>query len=252
MKYLIPSVLLASTALALPTAEMHTRDTGATVTNDDAFTTGAGNKNNAQTSDGIGAGADEYNCYSGGWQNYPDKSKWVSFDDMFNANKPAMAQGCSDLGLSPDDTGNQIGWIYNALQSVSEASLVDHRFLLATVMQESIGCVHVGATNNGVNNPGLMQSHDGSSFVGNDASAEAQQASIRQMIVDGTQGTASGDGEAQGIDMYGNIYEAARYYNSGQVNSADLNDAQGATASYVNDIANRMTGWVNNGGYGQC
>lgn len=72
------------------------------------------------------------------------------------------------------------------------------------------------------------------------------------MVIDCTQGTSSGDGEVQGINIYGNIYEAARYYNSGQVNEGDLNDPQDATASYVNDIANRMTGWVNNGGPSDC
>lgn len=56
-------------------------------------------------------------------------------------------------------------------------------------------------------NPGLMQSHDGSSFVGNSASTSAQQTSITQMIIDGTQGTTSGDGLVQAINDYGNIYE---------------------------------------------
>lgn len=52
-----------------------------------------------------------------------------------------------------------------------------------------------------------MQSHDGSSFVGNSASTSAQQTSITQMIIDGTQGTTSGDGLVQAINDYGNIYE---------------------------------------------
>ena len=38
--------------------------------------------------------------------------------------------------------------------------------------------------------------------------------------------------------------QAARYYNSGEVDSNDLNNGEGATNSYVRDIANRMTGWV--------
>jgi hypothetical protein len=29
------------------------------------------------------------------------------------------------------------------------------------------------------------------------------------------------------------------------VDVGNLNDPMGATASYVNDVANRMTGWVN-------
>jgi len=217
----------------------------AQVTNSAAFTSGAGNTNNANIYDGTGnGGSDSYTCFYGSWTSFPPSSEWIEFDDMFNANKPAMAEGCSDLGISPDDSGEQIGQIWNAIQQVAEASLVDHRFILATIMQESIGCVYVGSTSNGVTNPGLMQSHDGSSFVGNSASTSAQQTSITQMIIDGTQGTSSGDGLVQGINIYGNIYEAARYYNSGEVTPSNLNAADGATASYVNDIANRMTGWV--------
>jgi hypothetical protein len=110
-------------------------------------------------------------------------------------------------------------------------------------MQESIGCVLVGSTISpgGDNhpNPGLMQSHDGATYDPNNS-----QGSITQMVIDGTQGTASGDGQVQGINTYGNIYEAARYYNSGGVDTSDLNNGLAATASYVADIANRMTGWV--------
>lgn len=97
--------------------------------------------------------------------------------------------------------------------------------------------------------------------MGNSASQSSQQTSITQMVIDGTQGTALGDGLVQCINQYGNIYEvsrsrnfdlvnanlfhkAARCYNSGSVDSGNLNDGEGATASYVNDIANRMTGWV--------
>lgn len=115
-----------------------------------------------------------------------------------------------------------------------------------------------------MSNPGLMQSHAGSSFVGNSASADEQKASIIQMIVDGTQGTSAGDGLVQLINQYGNIYEvkapvprlrlchivlticsqAARGYNSGSIDERNLNNPIGATASYVCDIANRVTGWV--------
>jgi hypothetical protein len=82
-----------------------------------------------------------------------------------------------------------------------------------------------------------MQSANGVSYNGTNAS-------IVQMIIDGTQGTSYGDGLVQGINTYGNIYSAARYYNSGQLNVSDLNSKEGATASYVNDITNRMTGWA--------
>lgn len=40
------------------------------------------------------------------------------------------------------------------------------------------------------------------------------------------------------------IYPALRDYNSGSVNPNDLSDGQGATASYVSDISQRLQGWV--------
>jgi hypothetical protein len=39
----------------------------------------------------------------------------------------------------------------------STATGVDHRFVLAVLMQESHGCVRVNVTSGGVRNPGLMQ-----------------------------------------------------------------------------------------------
>ena len=54
-----------------------------------------------------------------------------------------------------------------------------------------------------------MQSAKGTSFVGNSKSADEQQASVTQMVVDGTQGTSSGPGLVQGINIYGNIYEVS-------------------------------------------
>jgi hypothetical protein len=56
-----------------------------------------------------------------------------------------------------------------------------------------------------------MQSDGGSTFVGNSASNSAQQTSITQMVIDGTQGTSLGDGLVQCINQYGNIYEVRQY-----------------------------------------
>lgn len=43
----------------------------------------------------------------------------------------------------------------------------------------------------------------------------------------------------------GQIYEALRRYNSGDVNRDNLSDGKGATDSYVSDIAHRLQGAVN-------
>jgi hypothetical protein len=40
----------------------------------------------------------------------------------------------------------------------------------------------------------------------------------------------------------GDVYVALRGYNSGSVNLGELNDSMGATADYVQKIANRLMG----------
>jgi hypothetical protein len=107
---------------------------GAQVTNPAAFSSGAGT-NSPDLNTGV-SGSDTYTCYSGGWQSYPDQSKWVSFSSMWNANKAAMTSGCSGLGVTPENTAGQVGQVYNSILQVSAASLVDPRFILAIILQE--------------------------------------------------------------------------------------------------------------------
>lgn len=234
-------VIFSGPSFALPS--LSTRATGPQVTNSEAFKTSAGNKHNSNIHDGTGnAGTDTYKCYYGGWENFPPSSEWVEFDAMWDYTKKAMLSGCGDIGISPEDSEKQIGEIWNAIQQVAINSLVDHRYILATIMQESTGCVYVDTTTDpdGDPNPGIMQSAGGVSY-----NPSNSQGSITQMVIDGTQGTYSGsDCLVLGINMFGNIYSAARYYNSGEVDSSDLNNGEGSTNSYVNDIANRMTGWL--------
>jgi hypothetical protein len=171
---------------------------------------------------------------------------------MFEANKATMSASCSGYGFE-NDSDDEINSINNAIQSVSASSGVDARFILAIVMQESTGCVRVGGTNNGVYNPGLMQSHNGQGTCNTGTPVSpCPSDEITQMIKDGTTGTADGDGLEQlleqAVSKYGadgatEYYIAARMYNSGSV-AADGNLGQGgATACYASDIANRLLGW---------
>ena len=111
-------------------------------------------------------------------------------------------------------------------------------------MQESSGIADVGATNNGVNNPGLMQSHDGVSYNPADPAG-----SIKQMIHDGVLGVLTpggGDGLYNTTaEQSGSIWEGIRRYNSGSVDVNNLSDGLGATNSYCSDIANRLMGAKN-------
>jgi hypothetical protein len=142
------------------------------VTSSAAFTSGAGNNDNNNIYDGTGTvGNDEYSksmryilfrnehafsqqriyltradCYFGSAAGFPDKSKWIEFDAMWNFSKPSLTSSCSDLGIGScsngagafdaGDSGEQIGQIWNAIQQIAETSLVDHRFILATILQE--------------------------------------------------------------------------------------------------------------------
>lgn len=235
--------IVVGVAVALSNSKYSYTPSYAQVTNSDAFTSGGATHNNPNdTSDGIGAGEDKYVYYQGPAANFPASTSWVSFDDMWKANLVLLQTSCSTLGEGSDNSPEVIQDIYNAIQQISNASLVDHRFIFAVILQESQGCVHVKATvsSGGVKNPGIMQSHNGYSY-----SSAHSALSILAMVQSGTQGTADGAGLVQNLNTYGDPYSAARGYNSGYIpKDGNLSAAAGATACYVTDIANRLTGWT--------
>ncbi|KAI4111078.1 MAG: hypothetical protein LQ339_000806 [Xanthoria mediterranea] len=205
---------------------------------------GGGNNNNggngsgpspSQGGDGkiVGAeggsnGGGDFVPYAGPASAYPNPSQWASYSALWAQNSRLMKFNSSDA---------EVELIHRAIETVSASSGVDVRAILVIIVQESGGNVRVGSTNNGVHNPGLMQSHNGVSF--NPADPEG---SILQMVRDGTEGTRDGDGLKQLLARYGNYYEAFRGYNSGSVNKSDLNDPVGATGNYVQKAANRLMG----------
>lgn len=85
-------------------------------------------------------------CYYGNWENFPDMSHWVEFAAMWNNSRRAMSESCSNLGVGScsmgagafdeGDNSEQIDQIWNAIKQIAETSLVDHRFILATILQE--------------------------------------------------------------------------------------------------------------------
>lgn len=175
--------------------------------------------------------------YSGPPSGFPSVSRWIPFSDLWDQNAPTMK--LSNIWVGNTEEQNQL--IKDAIIQIGVESGVEPRLILVAVMQESQGHVHVPTTNNGVRNPGLMQSHNGVEF-----SEADPKGSIFRMIRDGTEGTADGDGLAQLIKRHNNPYMALRAYNSGSVNELDLSDGLGATASYVSDCANRLLGVVPN------
>lgn len=203
--------------------------------------------------DGNGNGVDSYTMYWGDGstgQGWPSKDRWVSFENMFNNYKNTMFNSCSWMNV-PNNSGPEVGAIWDGIQKAAAATGVDHRFILAVIMQESGGCVRVHTTNYGVRNPGLMQCHNGDGTCNDNGWVRnpCPNNVIYQMISEGTAGTNSGDGLANCINQSGRgdvsaFYRAARIYNSGSISSTGQLQNGIATHCYASDIANRLTGWV--------
>lgn len=167
--------------------------------------------------------------YSGPAANFPnDPAKWDSWNNLWQRASSQMP-----------NTPAQTEWIRQAIFHEAQITGMDARFILAVVMQESSGNARVHTTNNGVNNPGLMQSHNGASFYDN---GDGGRASIFQMIKDGCEGTRYGDGLIQGLKRSKNYFAAGRLYNSGTIDNSNLSNALGATGPYASDLANRLMG----------
>lgn len=158
-----------------------------------------------------------------------------------------MSASCTQFDAE-NDSETELAYLSSSIQSVAESSGVDARFILAIVLQESNGCVRVGTTNNGVTNPGLMQSHAGTGSCGSQKESACPESEILLMIKEGTEGTSSGDGLMQCLAANGGsgetaYYRAARCYNSGSVAASGNLGQGGSTHCYVSDVANRLLGW---------
>jgi hypothetical protein len=170
-------------------------------------------------------------------------------------NKPIMTVSCASQGVE-NNSEEEMNQMKSAILELAAATQVDSRFILATIMEESTGCVRVKTTRSPkdlIINPGIMQDHQGTGSC-EGIPAPCPEAQIRQMIVDGTSGTASiangGDGLQQtlqkaaafGTDAQA-VYVAARIYNSGSFVSGKL-EVDAATACYSSDIANLLVGFA--------
>ncbi|KAK3657592.1 hypothetical protein LTR56_002367 [Elasticomyces elasticus] len=163
----------------------------------------------------IGAAEATYTGDGSTGAGWPAQSDWVStFDELFETNKPMMKGSCTKYD-QPNDSDDEIDHLKSAIWSISQSSGVDPRFILATVMQESFGCVRVWGTVGAVTNPGLMQSHGGKGSCNTGiayggilsepgtASNPCSSDQVTQMIEDGVTGTDSGDGLQQLLQKAG-------------------------------------------------
>lgn len=164
---LLAAAVLASTALASPVASP-IEDVEASLESPllerrqgtGAVTSAAGLKfyqSNFATGTSGYANPGTYTCFSGPASKFPAISNWISFNKMY-----ALLKSVALIPIG--DTQAQAQDIYNGIVSISQAAKVDARVILAVIVLESTGNVHVKCTYNGVENCGLMQSHNGSSF----------------------------------------------------------------------------------------
>jgi len=245
-KVILAIASLAALTAAAPAKDVSRRQSGEIVTGGAAVTT-------INDNDG-GAAVDAYTYYQGdgsaaaGW---PDVSKWASYEALFAANTPLMGESCENNAWGENDSDEEIAAINTAIETVAAATAVDHRFILAIIMQESKGCVRVPTTDNGVSNPGLLQDHAGPGTC--DGVSPCPQEQITQMVTDGVAGTAAGPGLASlinnaqttlGTSSAQAFYAAARLYNSGSADYTNLDDGITSTACYASDVANRLLGWT--------
>ncbi|KAH7054400.1 putative muramidase [Macrophomina phaseolina] len=201
-----------------------------------------------------------------GW---PTQENWLTFNDMFKANREVISKSCSFKSSwgqvnSPQETQD----LYDAILQVSGETNFDERMILAVVMQESSGCMRVEPTysQGGVFNPGLMQDHNGTAMchdIDDHLTFPCPKPTIVQMIREGTSGTPNGKGLIGVLEQARNtlnddtarsFYAAARLYNSGEYSEgweSDLGQATAGGHCYSSDIANRLIGWVD-GPYGHC
>ncbi|KAI0593464.1 hypothetical protein F4775DRAFT_577842 [Biscogniauxia sp. FL1348] len=173
--------------------------------------------------------------YSGPSSSFPAMSEWKTFEEIFNANKSAMAQ--------TGDTDEDIGRIWNAVLECAKIG-VEERVIFCIIMQESTGNVGIQTTtnNDGHSTAGLMQCDGSPGFPGQHGLSQDQ---ITSMVSAGTQHFKQNLKDFGDADTADCIYKALREYNSGSVNPDNLSDGRGATASYVSDIANRLLGRTN-------
>ncbi|KAF2438178.1 hypothetical protein P171DRAFT_526416 [Karstenula rhodostoma CBS 690.94] len=176
-----------------------------------------------------------YRPFSGPAHNFPDVATWTRYDYMWNLNLAAL----STSGNTPTDTA----YLKAAIDLCANQYHIDRRLILGIIMQESRGNVGVITTYSGsLPTAGLMQCSGCPGFPGQHG---LSQADIASMVCGGAEHFKTNMLHWGDRWSAASVFPALREYNSGNVNEADLSDGRGATASYVSDLANRVTGWAN-------
>ncbi|KAL8670173.1 MAG: hypothetical protein Q9168_005270 [Polycauliona sp. 1 TL-2023] len=192
-------------------------------------------------STGGAAAAGSIQCYRLA-SDFPPTSQWVSLQTLIDTSRPDMVGSSND---GPDEADAVIA----AVPSVAESAGLDPRIAFAMMMQESSGKVRPIVGDNG-KSYGLFQAQIPGIPLCNDyAKNECPDDVIRTQAEFGIFGhKGTGAPVAPSIAYWigaedGNVGRALRGYNTGSVpDPNDLTQSGGATASYVSDVANRLTG----------
>jgi hypothetical protein len=121
-----------------------------------------------------------------GW---PDALTWNSFNDIWVASQHAISRSCDSIYGVPNNSGDETQALYDAIKQVAHETRVDHRFILAAVMQESKGCVRAktSVSPDGIKNPGILQTFKGTHSCNEDGKVlnPCPKDQILGMIADG-------------------------------------------------------------------
>jgi len=114
----------------------------------------------------LAGGTNAYVMYTGNGSReaqWPAQEWWVSFNEMWITNLHIIERSCDLLYKQPNNNAQETQDLYDAIKQVAHETRVDHRFILAAVMQETMGCVRAesSASPDGIHNPGLLQSFKG-------------------------------------------------------------------------------------------
>ena len=102
-------VIVAAIAAGIGLALRHDKFTYtpsyAKVTSDDAFWAGGATRASPDdTNDGTATAVDEYTYISGPATNFPNQTRWISFEDMWAINLHTLQTSCKTLGYGSDNS----------------------------------------------------------------------------------------------------------------------------------------------------
>ncbi|KAJ1337838.1 hypothetical protein MN608_00694 [Microdochium nivale] len=174
--------------------------------------------------------------YQGPWRNFPGKSTWLSWDELWKRNDDNIVLA----GSTWDDAGR----LNIAIQASSKEFSIDPRVLLVMMMQESSGYVSVRTTFSfeGLATAGVMQCMNCPGYPGR---KNLSQAEINGMVRGGAKHFRADLDKVGGNGWEpSSVYPALRLYNSGSINNDNLSDGKGATPAYVSEVVQRLGGWI--------